>query len=83
MRVRLPNNWEPRWYQRPLWDYWVANDGKHAEVIWHRRAGKDETVLHGTAVKLHERPANYWHMLPQANQARKAIWEAVNPTMGS
>lgn len=25
------------------------------------------------------RVATYWHMLPQADQARKAIWEAVNP----
>lgn len=29
-----------------------------------------------------ERPANYWHMLPQAHQVRKAIWEAVNPRTG-
>ncbi len=25
---------------------------------------------------------NFWHMLPQANQARKAIWEAINPHTG-
>ena len=24
----------------------------------------------------------YWHMLPEAAQARKAIWEAVNPRTG-
>ena len=29
-----------------------------------------------------ERVGNYWHMLPKANQARKAIWEAVNPHTG-
>ncbi len=28
------------------------------------------------------RPGNYWHMLPQASQARKAIWDAVNPHTG-
>ena len=28
------------------------------------------------------RPATYWHMLPQASQARKAIWNAVNPHSG-
>lgn len=28
------------------------------------------------------RVGNYWHMLPQANQARKAIWGAVNPHTG-
>jgi len=29
-----------------------------------------------------ERVAGYWHMLPQAAQARKAIWDAVNPHTG-
>lgn len=29
-----------------------------------------------------ERVGNYWHMLPQAEQARKAIWEAINPHSG-
>lgn len=28
------------------------------------------------------RPGNYWHMLPQATQARKALWEAINPHTG-
>lgn len=52
------------------------------ELVWHRRSGKDEVTLHGTAIKAHERIANYWHMLPLANQVRKAIWEAVNPRTG-
>lgn len=29
-----------------------------------------------------QRPATYWHMLPQAAQARKAIWNAINPHNG-
>jgi len=29
-----------------------------------------------------QHPATYWHMLPEAAQARKAIWEAVNPHTG-
>lgn len=28
------------------------------------------------------RVATYWHMLPQADQARKAVWDAVNPKTG-
>jgi hypothetical protein len=52
------------------------------ELIWHRRAGKDDICLHGTAIKAHERVANYWHMLPQHNQVRKAIWTAVNSHTG-
>lgn len=29
-----------------------------------------------------QRVGNYWHMLPEAEQARKAIWEAINPHTG-
>lgn len=29
-----------------------------------------------------ERVGVYWHLLPQHNQARKAIWDAVNPHTG-
>lgn len=81
MRIRIPNNWTPRDYQRPLWDY-LENGGRRAVAIWHRRAGKDDVCLHRTCVAAHERPATYWHMLPEANQIRKAIWEAINPHTG-
>ena len=45
--------------------------------VWHRRAGKDLTDLNFTIMKAMETPGNYWHMLPEYNQARKAIWEGV------
>ncbi len=35
-----------------------------------------------TACALHERVGNYWHMLPEYAQARKAIWDAVNVHTG-
>lgn len=35
-----------------------------------------------TAVSALQRPAVYWHMLPEYAQARKAIWTAVNPHTG-
>lgn len=82
MRIRLPNNWAPRAYQRPAWDY-LEGGGRHAELVWARRHGKDEIALHRTAVAAFERVANYWHMLPEAAQARKAIWAAVNPHTGT
>ncbi|WP_156174062.1 hypothetical protein [Cupriavidus basilensis] len=79
--IQLPNGWQPRPYQRPAWDY-LEKGGKHAELIWSRRAGKDEVALHRTAVASFERIGSYWHMLPMAAQARKAIWNAVNPRSG-
>lgn len=80
-RISLPNNWQPRPYQRPLWDY-LERGGKRAMAVWHRRAGKDDLCLHWTACAAVQRVGNYWHMLPEASQARKAIWEAVNPHTG-
>lgn len=81
-RIRLPaNGWKPRPYQRRAWNY-LERGGRHCELVWHRRSGKDELCLHRTAVAAFERVANYWHMLPEAAQARKAIWDAVNPHTG-
>jgi len=56
--------------------------GKRAIAIWPRRHGKDDLALHYTACAAHERVGVYWHLLPQQNQARKAIWDAINPHTG-
>lgn len=79
--IRLPNNWKPRPYQRRMWSY-LESGGKRAIGVWHRRAGKDDVMLHRAAVAAFERPATYWHALPEYAQARKAIWNAVNAHTG-
>ncbi len=81
VEVSLPHNWEPRPYQQKAWQY-LENGGKRLNLAWHRRSGKDDLALHWTAVSSRRRIGNYWHMLPEANQARKAIWDAVNPKTG-
>lgn len=79
--INLPHDWQPRDYQDPLWRY-LHNGGRRAIAIWPRRHGKDDISLHYTACAAHERVGVYWHLLPQHNQARKAIWNAVNPKTG-
>ena len=79
--IQLPNRWKPRDYQLKAWSY-LESGGRHAELVWHRRSGKDDIALHWAAVAAFERRANYWHMLPLASQARKAIWHAVSPHTG-
>lgn len=39
-------------------------------------------MLHNAAIQAMQRPATYWHCLPEYEQARKAIWAAVNPHTG-
>lgn len=81
MEIDLPNGWKPRPYQQKLWKY-LANGGTYAYQIAHRRWGKDEIALHNTACAAFERVGTYWHLLPEAAHARKAIWTAVNPHTG-
>lgn len=83
-RIKIPiphNGWLPRPHQQKLWEFLQAG-GKRALAIWHRRAGKDEVCLHHTMRAASLRTGNYWHCLPEYNQARKAIWTAVNAHTG-
>jgi hypothetical protein len=86
VKIQLPNNWSPRDYQKPLWDYLKKKHkgdiGKRAVVSWHRRSGKDAVMLNHNACAAFERIGNYWYMLPEYSQCRKAIWDAVNPHTG-
>jgi hypothetical protein len=81
-RVKLPAaRWEPREYQLDLWKY-LRGGGLRADVVGHRRWGKDEVGLHWAALAASQRTGTYWHLLPEASQGRKAIWDAVNPHTG-
>lgn len=75
--ICIPNDWNPREYQRPLWQY-LCSGGKRAVAIWHRRAGKDSLSLNWTAKAMLQRVGVYWHMLPLNNQARKVVWDAID-----
>jgi phage terminase large subunit len=75
--IDLPFEWDPRPHQRKLWTY-MQGGGKRAVAVWHRRAGKDSTALNFTARAMHERVGTYWHLLPEAAQARKAIWTGID-----
>ena len=79
--IELPYKWGPRTYQVPLWSY-LKGGGKRAVLNGHRRMGKDDVFLHHTACAAHERIGNYWYLLPEYNQCRKAMWDAVNPRTG-
>lgn len=78
--ITLPNNWKPRRYQLALWE--ALGKFKRVCVRWHRRSGKDDVMLHDNACKAFERVGNYWYMLPEYSQCRKAIWDAINPHTG-
>jgi len=77
MQITIPNEWEPMVHQLP---FFQAMDGgvKRACLVWHRRAGKDSSVLNYTAKEMFNRVGNYWHLFPKQRQARKAIWNGID-----
>lgn len=79
--ITLPNNWQPRPQQLPALQAFDRGLKRHVWV-WHRRFGKDDVALNLAAREAFKRVGEYWHMLPEAAQSRKAIWEAVSPHTG-
>ena len=81
-KIQLPaHGWQPRTHQRRIWNY-LEGGGRYAYQIAHRRWGKDDIALRWTSVAAFQRAGAYWHLLPEAAHARKAIWTAVNPHTG-
>jgi phage terminase large subunit len=76
--------WKPRTSQKPLWNAFMASDFRdfRGSLVAHRRQGKDTISLQLTLQSMLARPGTYWHLLPAYNQARKAIWTAINPHTG-
>lgn len=74
MQINLPHLYEPREYQRPLWE---AFDGgiKRLVQVWHRRSGKDKTDLNLVAREMWENVGNYYYTFPTYSQGQKALWE--------
>jgi phage terminase large subunit len=81
IEIDLPIGWEPRLHQETLWEA-LLGGATRADVVAHRRWGKDEVALHWAAGAAQKRVGGYWHLLPEASQGRKAIWDAVNPHTG-
>jgi hypothetical protein len=81
LRLRALRQWSPRPYQLPLWRF-LEHGGKRACVVWHRRSGKDAVAMNWACEFLHRRIGEVWHFLPEAAQARKAVWDAVDPHTG-
>jgi len=72
--VTLPYNWTPRSYQEPLW-FALEGGIKRAFIFWHRRAGKDLTMLNRIACAAMQQVGAYWHVFPTYKQGRRIAWE--------
>ena len=71
-----------RWYQTDFHRALINREKDRLIAIWHRRAGKEETVLNAMCELALKDPGTYWHCFPEQKQARKAIWNGVNGNTG-
>jgi phage terminase large subunit len=72
--IVLPYDWEPRWYQMPLWQY-MERGGKRAVFVCHRRGGKDLTAMNWASLACVQRIGLYWHLFPTYAQGKKIAWD--------
>jgi len=81
IEVDLPLTWKARPHQAQVWQA-LRRGGKRVDVVAHRRWGKDDVALNWAACAIMTRAGSYWHLLPEAAQGRRTIWDAVNPHTG-
>lgn len=72
--IELPYKFTPRSYQVAPFLAW--DEGlRRFILVWHRRSGKDKTMLNFMICRMLERVGMYWYVLPTYEQARLIIWE--------
>lgn len=49
-------------------------------AVWHRRAGKDKTLVNLVAKKAYERVGCYYYYFPTMRQGRKIVWDGMDKT---
>lgn len=81
-QIELPHRFEPRDYQRAVMRAIVTDGVKRAVCVWHRRAGKDKTMLNILAIKAMETMGNYSYFFPTATLGRKALWDNIDARSG-
>jgi len=72
--IILPYNFTPREYQIPILRA-LDSGYKRVVAVWHRRSGKDKTLINVVAKKMYERVGAYYYFFPTYNQGRKILWD--------
>ena len=78
VNITIPYKFIPRTYQVPLFNAIVGEHVKRAATVWHRRAGKDKTLLNILiTMAWAKRVGAYYYFLPTLKQARKIVWDGI------
>ena len=86
--IKIPQNFEPRPYQLKLFQ---AMDGirdkpdsgvLRALIRWHRQSGKDTACWAYMITRAVREPGNYVYLFPRQSDAKRALWEKIDPITG-
>jgi hypothetical protein len=84
--IRLPYQFKPRSYQKGLFYAIRQRRFTRAVAVWHRRAGKDKTLVNLISAMAHVRVGAYYYFFPSYAQGRKILWDGIDrdgfPFMG-
>ena len=84
IKLDIPFNFTPRKYQEALLSYMDTPQdkkkpfGKRAVCVWHRRAGKDKTLINLMCKKMMERVGSYYYFFPTYKQGKKILWNGID-----
>ena len=67
--IVLPHKFRPRRYQEPVMGA-LAQGIKRAVLLWHRRSGKEKTLINYTAWAMLNRVGTYFYIFPTYAQAK-------------
>jgi len=83
-KISLPYHYTPRFYQLPFFQALEAGY-RRFDLVWHRRAGKDLTIINATATAMADTNndtgyggvGSYYYFFPTFAQGKKVIWDGT------
>ena len=78
--VDLPHQFIARDYQLPLLKAIQSQGILRACEVWHRRSGKDKTLINLITAMSQSRVGIYYYFFPTYNQGRKILWDGIDKT---
>ncbi len=76
-KITVPHNFTPRDYQIPLFNC-ISQGYKRAMSVWHRRAGKDKTLINIMVKEMFKNVGSYYYFFPSYAQGKKIIWDGTD-----
>jgi hypothetical protein len=76
MIITIPYKFKPREYQLPLFKAFDKGI-KRAVIVWHRRAGKDISLLNIVVKSAIKRVGAYYYFFPTYKQGKKILWKGM------